>query len=732
MSRHSSVKNKYTNANNHNNNTTNNNANIFQPNPLSLSTSTFQRRGVRRRWENMRRSNQSVENVSRTNSNNINTTNNNNGRISVGGTTDLNLVNINSDNNIGRNISQVNHESNEINTNLNNNNIIHNHNNYNIVNNFNNYDIRGNSINADSCFVQFRRIRKNYLDKQNFVNNLNNNNINLNNINNSSPNNNNNISNNIINITSNNNNDNNTINNIHNNNNVNLNNATINESNTNTNESNSNNNNININNTNNDTNINNTSSPNNTSNINNINNTNINNTNNIESNTSNNIINNETNNSLNNHITITISETKREKPKKEEKKDSPKKEQKESLKDESIGSEIKDTVKCYICFEKINKPKMCPHCHRMACEKCLYNWFINLKKDKCGFCRANTNFKEMISVPFMDIVVNFVEKFFNKDKTYINNIDKELEYCPEHENELLYYYCLDCGKAYCKTCFVFFGEEKDKHTEHSIIEYEKYKNMSFPLLKKNLDKLESNIQHVEENIKRCISYKESYEHQRKVGNEFINNLQDAFNNQMDVIISSIDNHIKKLKEYINEYNKYKKDIDEFYYMIKHKNSNSNPNSNLHQDKSCESLIIKLTNINQHKFFSSKDIEKLSDLSKNFYVNTYQSKIGEFNHENIFLSRGLKMGNSPCELVIDNKQRNEVLISLNIPKNKFHGVHNFKALILIRKKGECMQSYDLDEYNEDYNNIYLKKKIPWDFIGSSIFKLKGIMHDFYFS
>ena len=602
MSQHSPLK---------NNNTNNNNINTVSSNPLNYSSTTFQRRGVRRRWENIRRSNQSVENVSRGN-NNINNNNNNNERINVGRSSDLNVdnINTNNNNNLGRN-SNV--DSNEINSN-----IIHNHNNYNIVNNFNNYDIRGNSINADSCFVQFRRIRKNYLDKQNFANTMNNNNMN-----NISPNNDNNINNNII---------------------------------------------------------------------------------------------------------ITISDNKKPKLEKEEKKDLSQPESKEPSKDETIGSEIKDTVKCYICFEKITKPKMCPHCHRMACEKCLYNWFVNLKKDKCGFCRANTNFNEMISVPFMDIVVNFVEKFFNKDKTYINNIDTELEYCPEHENELLYYYCLDCGKAYCKTCFVFFGEEKDKHTEHSIIEYEKYKNMSFPLLKKNLDKLESNIQHVEENIKRCISYKNSYEHQRKVGNEFINNLQDHFNNQMDVIISSIDNHIKKLKEYINEYNIYKKDIDEFYYMIKHKNSNTN----LHQDKSCESLIIKLTNINQHKFFSSKEIEKLSDLSKNFYVNTYQSKIGEFNHENIFLSRGLKMGNGPCEIVIDNKQRDEVLISLNIPKNKFHGVHNFKALIFIRKKGECMQSYDLDEYSEDYNFYYLKKKIPWDFIGSSIFKLKGIMHDFYFS
>jgi len=652
MSHHSPLK---------NNNTNNNNINTVSSNPLNYSSTTFQRRGVRRRWENIRRSNQSVENASRGN-NNINN-NNNNERINLGRSSDLNVDNINTNNNFGRN-SNV--DSNEINSN-----IIHNHNNYNIVNNFNNYDIRGNSINADSCFVQFRRIRKNYLDKQNFLNNINNNDINQ-----------------ITNIQTNN---------------------TAND-----------NNNINQ-----------------TQNIQIINNANENNiSNNINDNTENsptNINNNNENNNIinnNNEINTNIENNEEEKEEiKNEIKEEPKEVLKEISKEETIGSEIKDTVKCYICFEKINKPKMCPHCHRMACEKCLYNWFINLKKDKCGFCRSNSNFNEMISVPFMDVVVNFVEKFFNKKKVELNlsDLDKDfLEYCPKHENELLYYYCLDCGKAYCKTCFVFFGAEKDKHNSHSIIEYEKYKNMSFPLLKKNLDKLESNIQHVEENIKRCISYKNSYEHQRKFGNEFINNLQDAFNNQMDTIITSIDDHIKKLKEYINEYNKYKKDIDEFYSVLKNKKSNSHP------DKSCESLIIKLTNINQHKFFSSKDIEKLSDLSKNFYVNTYKSKIGEFNHENIFLSRGLKLGNSPCELLIDNKQRDEVVISLNIPKNKFHGVHNFKGMIFIRKKGECLQSYDLDEYNEDYNFYRLKKKIPWDFIGSSIFKLKGILYDFYFS
>ncbi len=394
--------------------------------------------------------------------------------------------------------------------------------------------------------------------------------------------------------------------------------------------------------------------------------------------------------------------------------------------EDNIGSEIKDTVKCYICFDKITKPKMCPHCHRIACEKCLYNWFINLKKNKCGFCRERVKFTEMVSVPFMDAVVNFVEKFFNKKNNLSETIDKEfLEYCPEHKKEMLYYYCLDCGKAYCKTCFVFFGQEKDKHNGHSIIEYEKYKNMSFPLLKKNTDKLEKNIEHVEENIKRCLSYKEVYEYERRVGNKLINKLQNEFNKQMDGIISLIDAQINKLKDYINEYYKYKKEVEEFYGLMKqHKNNNS--------DKSCESLIIKLTKINQHKFFSSKDIDKFMDLSKNIYVNTYQSKIGEFNHQNIFLSKGLKMGNSPYEIVIDNKQRNEVQISLIMPKEKTPINHNFQSFIFIKKKGHGIQSYDLDEYKEDENFYYLKKKIPWDFFGQSIFKIKGILYDFYFS
>ena len=674
-----------------NSNNSTSNINIHSTNPL-INSASQRRIAIRRRWESFRRNNQSLEHLNRAIPQGNNTTVetegaagsvNNNQNIITNNT--LNLEpNSKSDNNL--NINNNRRQNNLFS------NIIENNNN-NFHNNLNNTTIINSNANSrfhESPSTHYRRLRRlNYIGRQNrhlllsiYNNNLiqdeNNNHI---------------IASHIINNNQ----------HLNNNNEIIITNHIETENNINNNTN--NNNQINNNNINNSNNLNNNGNL-----LNNINTNSISLNNNFANN-----INRGISNSFN--INKNCKEIKEEEKKREDT-------ETEICREENIGSEIKDTVKCYICFDKITKPKMCPHCHRIACEKCLYNWFVNLKKDKCGFCRLKSNFYEMVSVPFMDAVVNFVEKYFNKRSKLSETINKEfMEYCPEHKNEMLYYYCLDCGKPYCKTCFVFFGEEKDKHNGHSIIEYEKYKNMSMPLLKKNMDKLETNIQHVEENIKRCLAYKNSYEHERKVVNKFIKNLENELNRQIDDSISLIDVQIKKLRDYIDEYNKYKKEVEYFYGDIKDKKNAS--------DKSCESLIIKLTNINQQKLFSSKDIEKLSELTKNFRAKTYQSKIGEFNHENMFLSKGLKMGSSPYELVIDNKQRNEVQISLTIPKQRNPIKHNFHAFIFIRQKGECVQTYDLNEYKEDENCYYLKKKIPWDYFGQSVFKIKGVLYDFYF-
>lgn len=43
-------------------------------------------------------------------------------------------------------------------------------------------------------------------------------------------------------------------------------------------------------------------------------------------------------------------------------------------------------LNCYICFENLKKPKICPSCNKVACEKCLRSW-VEEKKSECPHCR---------------------------------------------------------------------------------------------------------------------------------------------------------------------------------------------------------------------------------------------------------------------------------------------------------------------------------------------------------
>ena len=399
----------------------------------------------------------------------------------------------------------------------------------------------------------------------------------------------------------------------------------------------------------------------------------------------------------------------------------------EKHKEENIASEIKDTVKCYICFKIITKPKMCPHCHKIACEKCLYNWFMIDHKKVCQYCNEKVNFYEMISVPFMSTVVDFVEKFIEKDKEVkIKNKGESSDFCSNHSNEKLYYYCLDCKKGYCKTCFVFFGKEKDKHLKHNIIKYEQYKNMNLTSINSFDEKINYFYNKTKKIIQRCLSYKNAYEFERVQGNKLIDNLKKEFNEKIEENISIINEQIKKLNQYLETYENYKNELNNYYS----KNSNKNKNISSCQNMSLE-LFNKLSKITSNKLYSSKEIENLCDLSKNIKVKTYQSKLTKLNHENMFVNKSLKMGDSPYNLIIDNKKRNEVNISLIIPKEKLTCQHNFIAFVFIRKKGNEAETYELNEKKEDDNFYYYMKKIPWDYLGESIYKIKGLLYDYYF-
>ena len=52
------------------------------------------------------------------------------------------------------------------------------------------------------------------------------------------------------------------------------------------------------------------------------------------------------------------------------------------LEEEKERNDIRDKLKCFICFGKVVNAMMCPHCKKLACEQCIKT-VMNLLKYLC-------------------------------------------------------------------------------------------------------------------------------------------------------------------------------------------------------------------------------------------------------------------------------------------------------------------------------------------------------------
>ena len=477
--------------------------------------------------------------------------------------------------------------------------------------------------------------------------------------------------------------------------------------------------------------------------------------------------------------------------------------------------EIKDSVICYICLMKVTSPKMCPNCHRIACEKCLRSWFITKNNKSCGYCRAVMTFDKMISVPIINNVANLIEKisiknhnsnkrlknrngkknklYFSKisekdENDYNNNTndlneetnlddnlnyytkiskvtsgrkkqiyfskkssllsrsthtpyiylkeEKEQEnsdnetddYCKKHPDQPLYYYCVNCDKAYCRTCFVFFGDEKDKHNNHKILEYGKYKKNNkniniIPDIIKNSDKLDDIYEELSAYIKRCEALKECYEFEKRSFETQIKNLVSFFNNKMDENIELLNNTIKTYKNYLMEIEKCQNDVQKYY-----NNKMTNYKKNIFE----KNLIEQLENIQNIKYLNSKEIDSYSDLSSKISLKTFQSKLKKYEIKQNSFHFKTTLENSIYQLAITQKG-NEVQIYIYYPEeNKTTDKKNevIFPFVFLRRKNKNWESFQLSETLTYKGNCYfIKRFIANNFCTiNSYFKIKGILYE----
>ena len=409
------------------------------------------------------------------------------------------------------------------------------------------------------------------------------------------------------------------------------------------------------------------------------------------------------------------------------------------IKEENFGNEIKDTVKCKICFQKMVHPKMCPKCQNISCEKCLYNWFLKDQNKECIFCKEPINFYEYISVPFMDTFVDFVEKVIYDRKQYSSSfqskLDNNLKFfnnedflindnsffmndnCEVHNREKIHYYCLNCNKGYCKTCFVFFGKEKDKHVNHKIIEYSNYKKLNLPLLKKKEEEIDCYIDNINNLFDHYNSYKQLYKFEQKAINDFISLIQKEYNKKIDETIQNIENKIIELEQSMDNYKKVKKEIEDFYKKLSVK-SRFPLNS--------QQLIDKIEKMNDQKNMLNEAINEPETIK----LKVYKSENEEISIDNKYSNEIIKLGDK-LEMNIDYKIDNYININLKIPKDN-KDIHFYKAIIYYKIKGtNKIYSDFLDRIKEGKNYYLMGKTIQIEEKDFSIFEIKCIFYDFYF-
>ena len=108
--------------------------------------------------------------------------------------------------------------------------------------------------------------------------------------------------------------------------------------------------------------------------------------------------------------------------------------------------------------------------------------FFN-KRNNNSYTKKNLALNNAVTNLKLNLFKNLKNKKLNNPIRKIPFVQKSKkdcsisEHCPTNQDELLFYYCSDCQKSYCRTCFVFFGKEKNNHIGHKIIDYQKIKNL---------------------------------------------------------------------------------------------------------------------------------------------------------------------------------------------------------------------------------------------------------------
>ncbi|KAI9096648.1 hypothetical protein DFS34DRAFT_623583 [Phlyctochytrium arcticum] len=137
----------------------------------------------------------------------------------------------------------------------------------------------------------------------------------------------------------------------------------------------------------------------------------------------------------------------------------------------SLSPLFDDMFKCFICFETLVKPVMCPKCSKVGCEGCVKKWLTE-EQSQCPHCRATLFDTQLVPCRFIDDMVVQLQKVLLDSKNTKKTTD---ELCSRHSVQL-YYYCHDCSEGICPDCAVLDPTHREHKFEHLHTVYSQHRS----------------------------------------------------------------------------------------------------------------------------------------------------------------------------------------------------------------------------------------------------------------
>ena len=301
----------------------------------------------------------------------------------------------------------------------------------------------------------------------------------------------------------------------------------------------------------------------------------------------------------------------------------------------TLSNNIQAIIKCYICLGKIKNPCMCPKCQKLTCESCIEKWLLE-KKNQCPHCRVTLNFNQLIHLSFMTDVANYIDKISSNKKV------EEMEVCPKHEIQNLYY-CSECEMPLCSDCYML----EDKHKKHKIKKIDEVYKSHLELIKTEKEGLD-----IEENTLRKY-LKDINEKIIEIGNtkykkikeieEFFKNIRNQIQTQNQELITNLLEKKQDIEEKLNEIQKYMKD---FSYQIKNSSKNEiiSQSSNLIKTLKDIKLKILTENSDINKFPNNFSLDIQNPLVPKYETGVFEiDNFGDINSDKVMYSPEMRIG-----------------------------------------------------------------------------------------